>query len=83
MANEDLSARIVELEHSLESIEAVADLDKLRSEIAELEEQGAAPNLWDDQENAQRVTSQLSAKQGEVDRMVGLRSRLDDVTVMH
>ncbi len=82
VANDDLTARISELAHSLESIEAVADLDALRKEIAELEEQVAAPDLWDNQENAQRVTSELSAKQGEVDRITGLRSRLDDVEVM-
>ena len=82
MANDDLNARISELDRSLESIEAVADLGRLRTEIADLEEQVAAPDLWDDQDNAQRVTSQLSAKQSEVDRIVGLRSRLDDATVM-
>lgn len=82
MAHDDLSTRIAELGRSLSSIEAVADLEKLRAEIAELEEQVAAPDLWDDQANAQRVTSQLSAKQGEVDRLVGLRSRLDDAEVM-
>ncbi|AQX14508.1 peptide chain release factor 2 [Tessaracoccus sp. T2.5-30] len=63
-------------------MEAVADVEKLRAEIAVLEEQVAAPDLWDDQENAQRVTSQLSAKQGEVDRLVGLRTRLDDAGLM-
>ncbi|MCG6566400.1 peptide chain release factor 2 [Tessaracoccus sp. ZS01] len=82
MANDDLSSRLADLGHSLDSIEAVADLDKVRAEIAELEEQVAAPDLWDNQENAQRVTSQLSAKQGEVDRLVGLRSRLDDAELM-
>ena len=82
VANDDLNARISELDHSLTSIEAVADLDRLRAEIAELEAQVAAPDLWDDQDNAQRVTSQLSAKQGEVDRIVNLRSRLEDATVM-
>ncbi|HQD84277.1 MAG TPA: peptide chain release factor 2, partial [Quisquiliibacterium sp.] len=82
MANEDLTARISDLGRSLDSIESVADLGRLRAEIAVLEEQVAAPDLWDDQENAQRVTSQLSFKQGEVDRLVGLRSRLEDAEVM-
>ena len=82
MANEDLTARISDLGRSLDSIESVADLERLRAEIAELEEQVAAPNLWDDQENAQRVTSQLSFKQGGGDGLVGLRSRLDDAEVM-
>ncbi|GAA4905580.1 peptide chain release factor 2 [Tessaracoccus lubricantis] len=82
MANDDLSTRLTDLGHSLDSIEAVADLERLRAEIAELEEQVAAPDLWDDQDNAQRVTSQLSAKQGEVDRLVGLRSRLEEAELM-
>jgi peptide chain release factor 2 len=82
VANEDLTARISDLGRSLDSIESVADLGRLRAEIAVLEEQVAAPDLWDDQENAQRVTSQLSFKQGEVDRLVGLRSRLEDAEVM-
>ncbi|WP_228383402.1 peptide chain release factor 2 [Tessaracoccus sp. T2.5-30] len=82
MANDDLSQRLSDLGRSFASIEAVADVEKLRAEIAVLEEQVAAPDLWDDQENAQRVTSQLSAKQGEVDRLVGLRTRLDDAGLM-
>ena len=36
VANDDLTARISELAHSLESIEAGADLDALRKEIADI-----------------------------------------------
>ena len=82
VAIDDLQTLISDLGRSLDSIEAVADLPKLRDEIAVLSEEVAAPDLWDDQDNAQRVTSQLSAKQGEVDRIVGLRSRLEDAEVM-
>lgn len=78
----DLTQDIAELDRSLASIESVADLDSLKSEIADLEEQVAAPDLWDDQDNAQRVTSQLSAKQAELERIRGLRARLDDASVM-
>ena len=56
--------------------------DALKSEIAGLESEVAAPDLWDDQDNAQRVTSRLSALQAEVDRLTGLRSRLDDLGVL-
>ena len=35
-----------------------------KAEIAELSEQVAAPDLWDDPENAQRVTSRLSVAAG-------------------
>lgn len=82
VAHEDLETRIQELDHSLESIEAVADVPKLKSEIDELQQQAAAPDLWDDQDNAQRVTSLLSAKNSELERLEGLRTRLDDAAMM-
>ncbi|HSO70790.1 MAG TPA: peptide chain release factor 2 [Arachnia sp.] len=82
MAHDDLSQQLSDLGRSLASIEAVADIEKIRSEIASLEEEVAAPDLWDDQSNAQRVTSELSFKQGEVDRLLRLRSRLDDAEMM-
>jgi len=63
----------------LSSIEAVVDPDRKRTEIAVLEQQVSAPDLWDDQDNAQRVTSRLSALQAEVDRLVGLRAQLEDI----
>lgn len=53
-----------------------------RAEIADLQEQVSAPDLWDDQENAQRVTSKLSRLQAEVDRLAVLRGRVDDLEVL-
>ncbi|MGO1384574.1 MAG: peptide chain release factor 2 [Arachnia sp.] len=82
MAAVDLSQTLTDLDKSLSSIEAVADLPKLRDGIAQLAEEVGAPDLWDDQDNAQRVTSALSAKQSEVDRLEGLRGRLDDAAMM-
>jgi peptide chain release factor 2 len=78
----DLQADLAALARTLTSIEAVIDPAAKRTEIAALQEQAAAPNLWDDQENAQKVTSRLSRLQAEVDRVVGLRSRLDDIGVL-
>ena len=46
----------------------MTDLDRLRAEIAELE-QASAPDLWDDPDAAQKVTSRLSHKQAELDRI--------------
>ncbi len=66
----------------MESIEAVLDLDGMRADIAALEEQAAAPTLWDDAANAQRVTSRLSYLQGQLRRAEELRSRIDDLEVL-
>ncbi len=82
MAAPDLAERIVQLSATLASIEQVLAMDAMRAEIAELQEQVAVPDLWDDQANAQRVTGRLSVLQSELDRLTSLRSRLDDVQVL-
>ncbi|MGI5486146.1 peptide chain release factor 2 [Microtetraspora malaysiensis] len=82
MAVIDPAEEINELTGTLKSIQDVLDLDALLKQIAELEEQAAAPDLWNDVEQAQRVTSKLSHLQGEVNRVQGLARRLDDLPVM-
>jgi peptide chain release factor 2 len=79
----DFPAALKELSTTLSSIEAVLDLGKLRKEAADLEQRAGAPDLWDDPEAAQRVTSRLSAVQGDLRRVEDLRRRLDDLAVLH
>ncbi|HET9143033.1 peptide chain release factor 2 [Actinophytocola sp.] len=81
--NPDVAADLNALSATLASVEAVMDLDGLRKQIAELEEQAARPNLWDDPEQAQQITSQLSHKQGELRRVTDLRQRLEDLGVLY
>jgi len=78
----DYSDALKQLDGTLRSIESVLDLDRMRREKAELEEQASAPDLWDDQARAQQVTSRLSYVQGEINRLERLRSRLDDAFVL-
>ena len=82
MATQDLQADLATLERSLASIEAVIDPAAKRAVLADLQEQVSAPGLWDDQENAQRVTSQLSRLQSDIERVEKLRSRLDDLPIL-
>ena len=82
MAAVDVSEELKELDQTLSSIESVLDLDAMRRELADLNEQAAAPDLWDDQEHAQQVTSRLSYVQGELNRVESLRRRLDDLGVL-
>ncbi|KAA1400178.1 peptide chain release factor 2 [Aeromicrobium ginsengisoli] len=83
MATPDFAEQTKALDATLTSIEKVLDLDSIRAEIATLQEEVGDPGLWDDQANAQRVTSRLSALQAEVERVTGLRGRLDDLEIMH
>ena len=82
MAAADLLTDLAELDKTLTSIEVVLDPAGKREQIAELQEQASAPDLWNDQDNAQRVTSKLSALQAEVDRLAALRQRVDDLAVL-
>jgi peptide chain release factor 2 len=81
-ADVDVPSELKELSATLASIESVVDVGKLRAEAAELEQQASAPNLWNDSENAQRVTSRLSYVQGETRRVEDLRRRLDDAQTL-
>jgi peptide chain release factor 2 len=78
----DFPNEIKALRATVESIQQVTDLDRLRAEIADLEKQSSAPDLWDDPEAAQAVTSRLSHQQAELDRITGVVSRLDDLEIM-
>nr|WP_202416441.1 peptide chain release factor 2 [Pseudonocardia sp. SID8383] len=72
-----------DLDTTLSSIEAVADVPRLRQEIEELSEQAGRPDLWDDVDAAQQITSRLAYAQGDLRRLDDLRRRLDDVPVLY
>ncbi len=82
VATIDFTEEIQHLRTTLGSIEKVTDLDALKAKIADLEQQASAPDLWDDVENAQKVSAALSHAQSELRRIDDLSSRIDDLEVM-
>jgi peptide chain release factor 2 len=78
----DFSAEIRALRQTYASIREVSDLDRLRADIVHLSEQASAPNLWDDPEAAQKVTSRLSHTQTELDRVEKMGARIDDLETL-
>ena len=82
MASTDFSAALKDLRATYAQIEQVSDVEGLRATIADLSESAAAPNLWDDPEAAQKVTSELSHRQTELDRLEKLSGRIDDLETM-
>ncbi|WP_448221686.1 peptide chain release factor 2 [Gordonia iterans] len=79
----EVSADLDALNTTLTTVEKVVDPDELRSRISELEMQASDPELWNDQDHAQQVTSRLSRAQSELRRVTDLRSRLDDLPVLY
>ena len=82
MAEMDFAQSLEQAKAKYEMISKALDPEGLRSRIADLERQASAPGLWDDQENAQKVTSRLSALQSQLKHMESASSRLDDVQAL-
>ena len=82
MAEFDFSQAIGEARAKYESIAKALDVDRLKTQIQDLEVQASAPGLWDDPENAQKVTSRLSAAQSQLKRLDSASQRIDDVETL-
>ncbi|HEY2192269.1 MAG TPA: peptide chain release factor 2 [Actinomycetospora sp.] len=81
--DDSTATELKDLAASLDSVEAAMDLDGLRRQVAELEAQVAAPDLWNDPETAQKLTSDFTHKQADLKRAESLRSRLDDLSTLY
>lgn len=82
MATSDFSAEIRDLRNTFASIEAVTDIERIKADIAELSEKAGVPDLWDDPGSAQKITSRLSHRQSELERIERLEARIDDLEVL-
>ena len=82
MAARDYQDEIGKVDLTLKSIEQVLNLPKLIETADDLEKQASVPNLWDDPQAAQVITSRLSRAQSTINKINSIRSRLDDLPVM-
>jgi peptide chain release factor 2 len=82
MAGIDPADEIAALTSKLDSIEAVLDPGEMQREAADLREQSADPDLWADQDRAQKVGRRLSYLEAELARLTNLRQRLGDTQVL-
>ncbi len=57
----------------------IFDSDKLRAEIAELEQRSADPNLWNDREDAERVMTELKRKRERLEPWQDLFQQAEDL----
>ena len=78
----DFSQEIKDLRTTMASVREVTDLSKLEATIADFEQQASDPNLWDDQEKAQVVTSGLSRAKAEHERVTNMDARIDDLQAL-
>ncbi len=82
MIDLDISDDIAALRSTFRDIRGVVGVERLEREIADLSEQAGRPDLWDDTDKAQKITSALSHRQSELARINSIESRLDDLEVL-
>ena len=82
MTELDISDQIAALRSTFADIRSVVGVEQLESDIATLSDQAGAPDLWDDPDAAQKVTSALSHKQADLARITSIDRRLDDLEVL-
>ncbi|HCA85691.1 MAG TPA: peptide chain release factor 2 [Streptomyces sp.] len=78
----DFETEIKHLRTTMGSVRDVTDVPALEAQIAELEQQAAAPDLWDDPDKAQGVTSALSRANSELERIQSMDARIDDLEAL-
>lgn len=78
----DLLGELPGLRATWAAIAAVVNPEALKIKISELSDAAAVPNLWDDPESAQKVTSALSLAQSELSRLTNLQKRIDDAETL-
>ncbi|MBN2177770.1 MAG: peptide chain release factor 2 [Demequinaceae bacterium] len=82
MAGIDFAAEIAELRATLETITTALDPESLRATVDRLTGETGDPDLWNDPERAQRVTSSLSQAQADLERLTRITAAIDDLEVL-
>lgn len=79
----EYAEELADIRHTYDQVEAVSDLPALNETIAELTKKSAAPDLWDNPDEAQALTSQLSHAQSELERVEKMGARVEDVETLY
>ncbi len=82
MSELDLAAEIKALRSLFGTIKEVINPSALQLEVNLLREKASAQDLWDDPDNASKVTSALSRSQDKLDLLISVESRINDLEVL-
>jgi peptide chain release factor 2 len=78
----DFSDDLAELRRRVEGARGYLNIDDARARIAELEVEVSKPDLWDDQDRAKKVNSELSQLSEDVAVVDGLDSTVSDLETL-
>ena len=66
----------------LKELESALDLEGVRAEVAQLEEQSALPDFWNDVENSQKISQKIGELKNVIASYEKLKENYDDVLTM-
>ncbi|HAF68439.1 MAG TPA: peptide chain release factor 2, partial [Acidimicrobiaceae bacterium] len=78
----DKSEIFEELERRVAEAHVYLRIDQAREELTQLESRAASPDLWDDQDEARKITGRLANIRDDIDRWQKVRSELDDAAIL-
>jgi peptide chain release factor 2 len=78
----DFSEELAELRRRVADARAYLGVDAATVRLGELEQAASKPDLWDDQDAARAVTSELARVKDDVDVVTGLEQRLSDIETL-
>ncbi len=79
----DVTDDLAELRRRLQEAKGYLRIDDLRARRPQLETEASRPDLWDDADQARRVTGELSQVNEDLDQFDALATRIDDVATLH
>ena len=82
MQFEELRLRLLQSQGSVEELAEALDVEKMRADIAVLEEETAGEKFWEDLENSQKVLKQISYLKNKVTAYDKLKQDYEDTLVM-
>ena len=78
----DPKATLGDLRRRLDEARGFLDLETKAKELADLREKASSPGLWDDPDEARRVSQRLARHEGIFEKVGGLEAKIDDAETL-
>jgi peptide chain release factor 2 len=78
----DFTELLADLRRRVDDARAYLQIDAARNRLAELEREASRPDLWDDQDQARKVTTELARVRDDLEVFDGLEERLSEIETL-
>ncbi len=78
----DFTETLADLRRRVDDARAYLQIDAARNRLSELEQEASRPDLWDDQDQARKVTTELARLRDDLEVFDGLEERLSEIETL-